>query len=533
MDVKFTLTPNAVAREIEMAGKTNSEERPASEFLHQLGQRAPLDSGWMPPGLRSYAQAGNYAQMVIECVPGINLVNWGDYEGDSDAKTYTLAQPWRILIADFVDGNLLGARMFYSPVPFVHPDQQLFHANVPNLNCKGYGQGNGVGWLCLYHGESWREMTLGQKVARVIERCSGVETYNDGNMSETDGPRFYEEHGKPSFVTDPSTWEKKTEEEGFEWTLDADLWIPVMVNGEDDQGHHVESGVPLTLRMAMNGKYNAYYGDSYHPKPSLALRRGEEPEDLFVKVIQESYNQASTKKGVPNTPASTPITQAAPQPVQAWAPPPWNAPGYHNCSVCEHTFEAPDDWYGVHWGVVCEPCWDNMIRCMSCSVGLHENDEFAELHGDTYCMDCKNFEICTNCGMGEDQEEAVLEHGTGDPYCQGCASSLKVNLFTCTKCDKENVHVSEKFALNHETTTGVTVDHELCNLCATSLVLCANCGDLAPTHDVVTTKQAHMVCPDCLEFCNECSYPVGKNELSPSGSCTDCAQPALDMEEVF
>jgi hypothetical protein len=200
-------------------------------------------------------------------------VNWGAHEGDSKAKAYYVAQPYRVVIGDFENGNLLGARMFYSPYPITSPNNLLYHVNLPNINCKGY-RGNGVGWICLYHKDDWSDLPFNEKVSRFIERCSGVETYNDANMSETDGARFYAARSKPSYISDPALWQQKSEE-GFEWTLDEDLWIPVLVQDIDHQDKHYDDGEPLTLAMAMLGNYQAYYSDKNIPKMYNVISRSD------------------------------------------------------------------------------------------------------------------------------------------------------------------------------------------------------------------------------------------------------------------
>jgi len=240
MENKFLLGSQTVEQQVTISDVVHTKEVPANKFFSQMANYVPFDTGLLPPGLRSYTQTGDESQIVIVCPPGINYINWGAKENDPNCKTYLLAQPWRVLIVDMVHGDLLGARMFYSPSPVTSIDQPLYHQNVPNLNCQGYG-GTAVGWVCLYHTESWKNYTLGQKVERVIERCSGVEAYNNANMSRTDGPRFYKKMKKPSYVYRPDHWENKTEKEGVIWTFDEELWIPVMVRGINNQSEHLRA----------------------------------------------------------------------------------------------------------------------------------------------------------------------------------------------------------------------------------------------------------------------------------------------------
>jgi hypothetical protein len=248
-------------------------------FYRNFSNSAAIDTGLLPldgTGVLSIRSAGNHMQIAIQHAPGKYLINWGAIEGDRYAKTYQLAQPYRIVIGDFVNGNLLGAKMFYSPYPITHPDMPLYHVNLPNINCKGY-RGNAVGWICLYLREDWSNISFNEKVSRLIERCSGVETYNDGNMSETDGPRFYQQHQKPSYTYDPLAWEQMTADSGVNWTLNPDLWIPVMVKSIDLQGQHYDGpdAINLTFAGSILGNYQAYYTDSDIPKLYNVMSRSD------------------------------------------------------------------------------------------------------------------------------------------------------------------------------------------------------------------------------------------------------------------
>jgi hypothetical protein len=246
-------------------------------FYRNFSQYASFDTGLMPldgTGVLAIRTAGPHTQVVTQHKPGMYHINWGSHEGDSSAKAYYVAQPYRIVVGDFKDGNLLGAKMFYSPVPITSPENQLYHVNLPNINCRGY-RGNAVGWICLYLKDDWSALPFNEKISRFIERCSGVETYNDANMSETDGARFYQKAGKPEYFWDPSAWQTKSNNDGYNWTLDSDLLIPVKVKDMDDQGQHDDNGVPLTLSMAMLGNYQAYYSDAEHTKMYNKVSRSD------------------------------------------------------------------------------------------------------------------------------------------------------------------------------------------------------------------------------------------------------------------
>lgn len=269
-------------------------------FYMQFSNYAAFDTGLLPlegTGLLSIRKAGEYTQVVYQHAPGSYYVNWGETEGDKYAKKYLLAQPYRIVIIDFKNNNLLGARTFYSKLPATYPDLPLYHVNLPNINCKGY-RGNAVGWICLYHKEDWSNLPFNERLALAIERCSGSEAYNDANMSETDGPRFYHQmydgEKEVSYLWNPKLWEEKTISEGHSWTLDAG-WIPVMVESIDSQDRHKTGGEQLTLKMAILGSYRAYYTDSIPVKPITALQRqgGLEAQSVMSYFVS-AYNDSAT-----------------------------------------------------------------------------------------------------------------------------------------------------------------------------------------------------------------------------------------------
>ena len=269
-------------------------------FYMEFSNYAAFDTGLLPldgTGLLSIRKAGEYTQVVYQHAPGSYYVNWGAVEGDRNAKKYLLAQPYRIVIIDFKNNTLLGARTFYSKVPATYADVPLYHVNLPNINCKGY-RGNAVGWICLYLKEDWSQLPFNERLALALERCSGAETYNDGNMSETDGPRFYEElyssDQTVSYLWNPRKWEEKTISEGHSWALDAG-WIPVKVESIDSQSMHYTGGQQLTLKMAILGSYQSYYTDKEHVKPITALQRrvGISVEKIMSYFVR-SYNASAT-----------------------------------------------------------------------------------------------------------------------------------------------------------------------------------------------------------------------------------------------
>jgi len=486
---KYLVGPDEVERQIEVAGRVVSETKPTSAVVKQLSRRVPFDTGWLPPGLRSYTQSGNHAQMVIVTPPGVNRINWGRHEGDRDCKQYLLAQPWRIIIADTIDGNLFGARMFYSPGPVNSIDTQLYHQNVPNLNCRGY-RGNGVGWVCLYHNEQWSDWSLAQKVERIIERCSGSEAYNDANMDSTDGPRFYQDNGAPKYVWDPKEWEKKTENKGVEWTFDSSLWIPVLVKDENTQDQHYDGGQPLTLEMAMNGQYNAYYGDKYHPKAGLEYRRDNSNFDSGL--FREAYATASAEPVGKKKVADKVAVQAMPASVLAEPDPLGGLPeddedeaeDYSYCQNCGNDV-AVGEGYPAEWGLSCDQCISDHQKCETCNVYF---DKLVPHPGGMSCHDCS------------------------PP-------------FACFKCD-EDFEGPDRHMINITPKDGVgTIENaELCPECMSTHMICLECGKLrSASNDMYLTKDMQILCFECTEMCPDCGWLVPKDD---EGHKADC-DPAL------
>ena len=292
----FTISETEVVKSQDVNGKDITQKFFTEGLADRLSSQVPFSTGFLPPCLRMYSHAMGHEQVVLEMPPGINMVYWSQYEGGKKTL-YKLAQPWRIIIAEIRDGQLIGARQFYSPRQISSLDDPLYHANVSNLNCYGYGGGLAVGWACLYHKESWKTWSLEQKIMRIIERINGGESYNFANMSETDGVKLYRENKRPKYTWDPKQWERKTKRSGLSWTLDPDMWIPVLVKGIDDQSRHDPKGEPLTLRMAVDGKTKMYYDQATDLDLGTQARRGIFPKDYGdVSKIITSAIKASPKK---------------------------------------------------------------------------------------------------------------------------------------------------------------------------------------------------------------------------------------------
>lgn len=445
-------------------------------FYQNFSNSAAFDTGLLPldgTGVLAIRAAGNQMQITVQHKPGIYYINWGEYEGHSGAKTYNLAQPYRIIIGDFVDGQLLGARMFYSPYPITHPDMPLYHVNLPNINCKGY-HNNAVGWICLYLREDWSALPLNEKISRFIERCSGVETYNDANMSETDGSRFYKEKFQYntdkdfSYLWDPNSWQQKSLDEGFNWTLDEQNWIPVKVKSIDDQGNHFEDGIQLTLSGALLGNYQAYYTDKNIPKFYNVIAR----QDLnlnhnqVAKFVKKSFSQASATYIYDNLSNPLSSTSKAREeksnfvleiPFQNKEQEKEDDNAYV-CISCENVYNESDIIYNVHGEPVCSDCVsENYVYVESVQEYYHIHDPnlyYNEDDSTYYHMNYDTVKECSNCERvycepGKSAPVPVYEfndsHDNHHAYCEECLQSVaddkKLTVISCN-CGSVK-HISE------------------------------------------------------------------------------------------
>lgn len=461
----------AIQSKIASFGLDHVTEKDIISFYSNFSQYAAWDTGLLPvegSGILSIRTAGEYTQFAYQHKPGLYHVNWASHEG-GNASSYYVAQPYRIIICDMKDGNLLGARMFYSPYPITHPTQKLYHVNLPNINCKGY-RGNGVGWICLYQNEDWSNLPLNERIVRFIERCSGVETYNDANMSETDGTRFYRDNGKPEYIWDPIQWQSKSTEEGFAWTLDENLWIPVLVESMDNQGSHKKDGINLTLADALVGDYQAYYHDTKHTKPINAVIRPDKSlsDKEVMSYFTKSYTVSDTKTNhlLNNTfQASSELKDKTGSSVFTGSsllhsPENHNETNSFNCNCCGDDFHLDDndeekkDYYQNN---ICESCFnENYVYIESVDAFFHNEDndityvqqldQQGYYHNtyDTvfYCDACT--EPYARPGNGP-IPEGIYEVEDNNNYCNTCAVHYysqqedvsKDSLKNCTVCNTD------------------------------------------------------------------------------------------------
>lgn len=447
----------AVRSIVKSFGLDHVTDKDIVTFYSALSNYAQIDTGLLPidgTGLLAYRQAAEYSQIVIQHAPGVYRIMWGANEGDRQAKHYFLAQPYRIVVGDLLNGSLLGARMFYSPVPITSPSNELYHVNLPNINCRGY-RGNGVGWVCLYHNEDWSNIPLSEKVARLMERCSGAEAYNDANMSETDGPRFYASNGKPSYLSNPALWEEKTTNEGYAWTLDQDVWLPILVKDRDNQGQHDPNGTPLTLGMALTGDYQAYYTDNLKTKPINALTRSDRSysSDSVFQIIKLAYAKAdaSSEKQNDIDPYTTTIS------VRSEYTKTSKSSQYSDededdedetfrCYSCEEYFstEENETFYDYNDNSICEHCINEYYIWMDNYQKFYPADDCVYLeHDDRYVLytDKHLYTTCGSCDnsfYNDSNNTKVVtrtnENGFEYDSCIMCDKE-ESNISTCSKCN--------------------------------------------------------------------------------------------------
>lgn len=449
-------------------------------FYKHFSSYAYFDTGLLPldgTGVLSIRSAGEHMQISVQHAPGSYHINWGDTENDKNAKTYYLAQPYRIVIGDFLAGNLLGAKMFYSPVPITHPDQPLYHVNLPNINCKGY-RGNAVGWICLYLRENWSQYSFNEKVTKLIERCSGVETYNDANMSETDGPRFYKEkyddNSDLQYLWSPSSWQTKTESEGFQWTLNQDLWIKVLVKDIDTQDKHYKDGIPLTFAMSVLGNYQAYYSDKALPKLYNMIAR----QDLSF----ENKNVAGMFKSSFALTPVMPLFESKDNPftssvenrektsLTTVATPSHNDNHHDNgdswdCSCCGENYEDNEDCtFDVSEQPVCTSCiGEHYIYLETPSAYYHKNDTDNIYYSDNLQthihLDHDRTHTCYNCGYGwgfmQNDSTPFPVYQLNSPYTTSMPGPSNQTHEICHNCIEAFAHVN-----------GFTSQVKICDSCS-------------------------------------------------------------------
>lgn len=545
MDPNLIINSTAVTRENKIGNIVKEEHKDLFSYYEQLSKVGYFDSGLLPlegSGLLSIRHAGNRTQFVFQHTPGIYYILWGAHEGsDGPDQQVLLAQPYRIVIGDHVNGTIRGARHFYSPVPITSINQPLYHCNVPNLNCRGYN-GTGVGWICIYHRDKTYtdDLPLSAKIHKTVEHASGHEAYNDGNMGSTDGPRFYKDHygGDPNykFLYNKLEWQKKTEKEGYEWTTNPDLWIPVRVAGIDDQKGHDPNGEILTLEMAMLGNYAAYYPGKCPDEKELSLmnriRRADQkiPESkemfsVFAEVFNKSKKteevKAEKKEKIEKlSPAKgkaikgikgTLLTDGFQEDGVAWQPEaaPFEAVvqaeqnktiGY--CGYCQVAIKQKDESFKDTAGkFICKNCKEqHFITTNCCNVLAHAGDLFYwEATNEYYCHSCHTQDICVSCGAVYLDSSGVLY----DDVCMGCNPEPSWCDSCGAKHSESNVQkVSAKAPSAEHADVFVNKMFTLCIPCFGNSVLCA-CGFIRNEDACNQLPTGENVCGPCVSFIDQ------------------------------
>jgi hypothetical protein len=536
---ELTINAETVSRETKVGTVTTSEDKSLTSFYEKMSGGALFDTGILPlegTGVLAIRQAGNHTQFVFQHKPDVYRVIWGRSERDPSAKNYYVAQPYRIVIGDHMDGELLGARHFYSPVPITMPGQPLYHCNVPNLNCKGY-RGTSVGWICLYRRNNYGGLDLGQKINQTIVRASGDEAYNDANMSSTDGARFYQNAGKPKYTWDPTAWEAKTKKDGVDWVLDQDLWIPIKVTDMDHQDAHDPNGVPFTLEMAMLGEYHAYYTDAKELKMINRFARDDVDaptgEEIHTKVIAPAFASAektaakakpkiktTTIPGVTGTVKTTKVAKKTTATKKTAAKktaavkknlsdtgnitvtvpfvPPANM---KNCMHCGWAFNE-NNVTAVVGGSICGACSmsGHLVECKCCSKNQYKSNTFLHTDGWLYCFDKNTVSPCFNCG------KVYLNPSANELRPDGCISC---DTYTpCAVCGAK----THPESLNDVVVKGET--YKLCSPCEDSSVICA-CGLLKGEAEVGEVGLGVYACGPCINYQDD-GTPIYQSNVSIS-----------------
>jgi hypothetical protein len=544
-----------------LAGIEKKSSIPIEDFYKNMSVHASFDTGILPvqgSGLLALRSALGYMQTAYIYEPGIWYLNWGARERDTNAKTYACAQPYRIVISDYHKGKLLGSRTLYSTIPVISGDEQLYHVNVPNLVCQGYGSGNCLGWLCLYHKDGDYKEKFPDKLKHMLDRSSGIETFNDRNMSETDGPRFYKKmytkkypknFNDFDFLWDPVSWEKKSKADGFEWTLDEKLWIAIECDSLDEQWCHVEGGMPLTFNRALYGHYSAYYGDKDqnsakgksktgvqylrpHKKPfNIITRAGEKLEgksifealkssiidkkhytlfgnfdqfsfkefkgvikDTFQSPIQKEYECKSCNESFPKFDFVKLNTKLIKDSDQDEVCVNCYAKVIGKCGKCKGETLKDTLKEAGGYGLVCEACFDSLGVCTACKKML-ETSLLHSQFGPLQCHDCAPIFNCPNCATAYSTLDAII----AGEFCANCGVPDK-----CDSCDvNHNLYDMNIFSKNtHYSFSPFDKDEiHLCDGCMSHYVIC-NCKNFTLESNTEYNQNTMSL------SCNKCAAQV-------------------------
>lgn len=567
---KIVITEDKVQLIEDLAGIEKISDINIQDFYKNMSVHASIDTGILPvqgSGLLALRSALGYMQTAYVYEPGIWYINWGSRERSTDSKTYALAQPYRVVISDYFEGKVLGSRTLYSTIPIISGDEQLYHVNLPNLVCKGYGQGNCLGWLCLYHRPSDYKETFPDKLKHMLDRSSGIETYNDGNMSSTDGPRFYQAMYKKShpknyndyeYLWNPSVWEKKSKTEGFDWTIDDKLWIPIECDSVDEQWCHVEGGLPLTFNRALYGHYSAYYQDKENnafkgksktganyllpkKKPfNIITRKGEsipgkgifeafkksivtknhytlfgnfdslqfkevkgKQKDPFQSPIQKEYECNSCKKKFPKFDFVKLNKELIKDNDHEEVCVGCYAEIIGKCKKCNKETLKTSLTNTSLYGDVCIKCIDTLGTCVTCNT-MKEIELLHSSFGVLQCYDCQPVFNCPNCAT---PYKTLSEIISGE-FCNSCGTPA-----ICDSCDHvHNLYDMNIFAKNtHYSFSPFDGDEvKMCDECMSHYTIC-NCKNLTLQHN--TTYHENTMSTTCTKCENNNSQEINFDDL--------------------
>jgi hypothetical protein len=501
INAEIVIKDGKVTYKYTVANMVKETTKELNSFFETLSSSSFFDTGILPldgSGTLLIRQAMGHTQVAFQHAPGVYRVIWGDHEGSSDATHYDLAMPYRIVIGDFVDNEFYGARHFYSVTPITNENQILYHVNLPNLNCQGYGNGNGVGWICLYHNQpSVSHLSFGKRVSHLIERAGGTEAYNDANMNTTDGPRFYhQEYSKHysdmseqerqdnldelDYLWDPDSWEYKSKNNNYEWTLDPDLWIPVKVKDIDNQDKHchLDDANFYTFGMAVDGKYRAYYNDPHVPKNYQKFIRDDlnlpHSDDVFT-VFKNAFHNAEEHEKSEIKKTYNPLIPET---------------NKLSCSSCNDLIDL-DGLNLIQGESVCQPCCEKYYElCASCdTINHYANLSFYK--NNFHCSSCLTLHICPHCESVHDDGENIIEK----QWCTYCVESS-----TCSSCSlvKHTNNIHELVTI--DPFNDATMNVALCTDCFPSFVNC-ECGYLRDIESVAQTADGCMnACESCIVF---------------------------------
>lgn len=507
IDAEIVINKEKITYKSTVGNIVQENTKELNSFFESLSSLSFFDTGILPldgSGTLMIRQAMGHTQVVFQHAPGVYRVIWGETEGSSEAVHYDLAMPYRIVIGDFVDNEFYGARHFYSVVPITNDNQILYHVNLPNLNCKGYGSGNGVGWICLYHNQpSIAHLPLGGKVNHLIERAGGTEAYNDANMSQTDGPRFYHEKysealddypeserelflDNVSYLWDPDSWEYKSKDNNFSWTLDPDLWIPVKVYGMDNQTAHCndDEAVFYTFGMAVDGSYRAYYGDPHVPKHYQKFVRPdlEIPSNTQVFSILKSAFNNTTGNVVSETKKQ--YEPIIPDTLSV------------ECTICK-SLVLEQEVHFVNDEKICHVCLDEHFEtCASCDTATHYSN-LSFYKENFHCNNCLQLHECKHCYTVHDKYSSIIE----DSWCTVCIEHTD-----CSNCS-ETKHINNAVTIaTLDPFNDAPINITLCNDCMELFTKC-ECGYLRDIETVSGPTEDHgYACESCISY-NEDGSP--------------------------